>query len=84
MHRQGLCRICAARCQLVFSSTGGRAISTSVVPLDLPDAASTNDARRRHGCSSSGYIELIVGPMFSGKSTELLRRVAVLEVRHVS
>ena len=28
----------------------------------------------------SGYLELIIGPMFSGKSTEIIRRIRLLKV----
>ena len=27
----------------------------------------------------SGYLELIIGPMFSGKSTEIIRRIRILQ-----
>ena len=30
--------------------------------------------------SSTGHIELILGPMFSGKSTELMRRVTRYQI----
>ena len=30
--------------------------------------------------SSNGHIELIIGPMFSGKSTELMRRVTRYQI----
>ena len=27
----------------------------------------------------SGYLELIIGPMFSGKSTEIIRKIRLLQ-----
>ena len=29
--------------------------------------------------AKSGYLELIIGPMFSGKSTELIRQIRLLQ-----
>ena len=45
-----------------------QARSAGLAPTVRPPAASTPFAR-------GGRIELVIGPMFSGKSTELLRRI---------
>jgi len=47
------------------------------MPLDSKFKDLSLDHRRRR---QRGRIELIMGPMFAGKSTELLRRVNRLEI----
>jgi len=45
-----------------------------------PDSFSTNQSYNYQQFLQRGRIELIIGPMFAGKSTELLRRMKRLEI----
>ena len=45
------------------------------------EAAAPAPAHRPHHPHAHGSIELLLGPMFAGKSSELLRRVAAAEAR---
>ncbi len=48
--------------------------------LDCPGTTPTFRIRRASAQSCQGQIQLIIGPMFSGKSTELIRRLKRYEI----
>lgn len=60
--------------------------SGEVTPMDTNVVASKQDNKQtgfRQSLAKYGRIQMILGPMFSGKSTELLRKLRVFEcARH--
>merc|ERR1711881_577020 len=66
--------------KLVRNGQNGRTPTTSLSLTSPLTNASINDIKSPYKLAKHGKIQLIIGPMFAGKSTELLRKIRVFEV----